>query len=218
MQYHLAYCSKCNADWDGEVDEPCLVCRQGYRRTTSFTPGPISFGDEGVFTSYGSGRFWQEQWMRTLQLFEKVRAIYESDRFPGEEVARATIETFFLNCLHVGDWLWDDPGGRRSKEDVLALFRGDPALGICRGFANTVKHRGRDRDGDIEAVIKRVHHPHAGRPATATVEWWLEGQEDVRHTVDALKLAEDCMATWKQYLKKEPVLKLSDVMRRRDSF
>jgi RNA polymerase sigma factor (sigma-70 family) len=70
-------------------------------------------------------------------------------------------------------------------------------LSICRGLANTSKHRTRDSSNSIYAPVQGVGHLNADDSARATIEWKRNGQ--VTHE-DALDLAERCMAAWRQFL------------------
>jgi hypothetical protein len=158
MQYHLRYCLDCHADQEVDEREPCTDC--GSIRVTALTyaPGPIVFGGEGgAYTEYGTARPWQEQWYRGKEHLKKLKAIYQPGGYQGEVAARAAVEDFFEHCLRVGDWLWGDKEETRcDKPEVQKFIRNDPSLKICTGIANTSKHWGRDWDGSMNAVVRRV--------------------------------------------------------------
>jgi hypothetical protein len=181
-----------------------------------FVPVTLTLGDlGGIVTEYGPECPWQEQWYRTREHLKELKKVYQPGGFPGDTAARAAVEDFFQHSVHLGDWLWSDRASGRDENEVRYFIKNDRALKICAGLANTSKHRGRDRQGSMNAVVRRVWHYQAADSAVATVEWWLQGQEANRHRVDALELAERCTAVWREYLKSHN-LRLSDLLGHED--
>lgn len=211
MQYNVTFCPKCRADLEDDARGPCPDCGSTGFTTAMLMPGTLTLGDlGGIVREYGPERPWQEQWYRTRERFKELKRIYQPGAFPGDAAARTAVEDFFHHCLHLGDWLWTDPVSGCEEDEVRDFIKNNRALKICAGLANTSKHRGRDWKGSMNAVVRRVWHNQAADSTVATVEWWLQSQESNRHTVDALELAEGCVAAWKQHLKSHR-LRVSDL-------
>jgi hypothetical protein len=67
----------------------------------------------------------------------------------------------------------DTKNGKRKLE---RLFKNE-SLNLGRDIANTAKHRGRNEEGDRNAVVRRVHH-RDGDSESVDIEWWMHNQED----------------------------------------
>lgn len=200
MQYNLRYCLSCEADQDWDERGPCTKCQSERVTAVTYDPGPIGFAGDGVYIEHGTARLWQEQWYRTIQRFNRLRAVYRPGTYQGVDETTAIVEDFFEHCLRLEEWLAKDPGvDKGDKDKVLASVKGNEWLRVGKGVANCAKHRERDWDNAIDAVVRRVY-PKDDRSAVAIIEWWRHGQEGGRHEMDALKLAEKCMAAWKTYL------------------
>ena len=105
-------------------------------------------------------------------------------------------ENFFIDCFHMGDWLWEDRSRTGlTKTQVCKFIENDPSLRICEGFANADKHRVRSKTGAITAKITTVTLSEIG--TQVSIEW---SQGSHTPTEDALDLARRCVAAWEGYL------------------
>lgn len=216
MQYHLRYCLDCFADQETDQQGPCMDCTSMRVTELTYNPGTVVLGDGDAYTEYGTARPWQEQWYQAKVHFKDLKAAYQPGGYAGADVVRAAVEGFFEHSRRLEDWLKDDVmGSRADKRRLEKFFNKNASLRRCRDIANTTKHRGRNKEDDINAVVRRVYH-RDDDSASAMIEWWIQGHEDDTHTVDALELAEGCMAAWKQYLKRNE-LRLWEVCTRKNS-
>jgi hypothetical protein len=214
MQYHLRYCLHCLADQETDERGPCTDCGSIQVTALTYNPGTVILGDGDSYTEYGTARPWQEQWYQTKVHFRELKAVYQPGSYRGDAVAKAAVEDFFEHCLRVEDWVKGDAMDCRRGERKLKKLFNDHSLKLCRDIANTAKHRGRNLEGSRNAVVCRVYH-RGDNSASAVIEWWMQGQEEDRHTEGALDLAEGCVAAWKQFLKRNE-LRLWEVRTRKN--
>jgi hypothetical protein len=112
---------------------------------------------------------------------------------------------FFVECDHLRDWLKGDVDVAYqgvTADDVHKHFQSSVALQRCNAICNSHKHH--TRSSGITARIRSTSiTPHGARVAIE-VDW----ARPSRTTVDALELADDCVASWQDFFKtfglKEP--------------
>jgi hypothetical protein len=66
---------------------------------------------------------WRDQWdrlNRTYSLVHQSSTAYRSDR-PNSDYYRDELFSFFETCLHMRDWLWNDPSVVLTREDAGKL-------------------------------------------------------------------------------------------------
>lgn len=218
MEYNLAWCLACLADqeWD-ERGFPCAYCFSERVTACTYNPGTVVLGGVGgTYTEYGTARPWQEQWYQTTVHFRELKAAYQPGGYRSAAVAKTAVEGFFEECLRLEDWLKGDAMKTPDdQQELKELFRDDNSLKLCKDIANTAKHRGRNKEGSRNAVVRRVYQ-RDDNSASAVIEWWFQGEEDQpRNTVDGLELAGGCMAVCKQFLTSQE-LRLWEVRTRKN--
>jgi hypothetical protein len=154
-------------------------------------------GRSGSFTiGYGPDRPWYVQWRSVRQHLEIVESNCRPGAYRGNEPVRLDFENFFTQCLHLGDWLWEDKTTGLTETQVRKFIEKDQALRVCAGMANTSKHRTRSQANALTARIASVTSDPNGTRASIA---WSKGFDS--GTEDALDLAGRCMAAWDGYLK-----------------
>src|SRR6266542_220946 len=89
---------------------------------------------------------WHEQWERVQIGFRRVEAMYKGRREPeGSPEAVYDLYAFFMNALHLRDWLANDPHVPADWDKVTTAMRGEAPLRICEDFAIATKHLKVDR-------------------------------------------------------------------------
>jgi hypothetical protein len=200
MEYQIWYCPKCGQERDVDTRGRCVKCGSTISTTQGgFINQTLTMDDQGrMVMLYGPDRPWQEQWHTVRHRFKVLQDHYQPGNFRGHRQVQDDVEAFFLQCTHLDDWLAGDPTAPNvARGDATEFIKNNPALSICRGLANTSKHRTRDSSNSIDAAVQGVGHLNADDSARATIEWKRNGQ--VTHE-DALDLAERCMAAWRQFL------------------
>jgi hypothetical protein len=101
---------------------------------------------------------WPEQWARLGRWFERFREIDcgTEHRRPGEYYVD-DVHAFFMNCLHLKDWLTNDPSSGLTKADLKPLTTRSTSLQLCADLANGVKHL------DLKREYWVAHDTHVGR-------------------------------------------------------
>lgn len=205
MQYILRWCLDCLADQETDERGPCTYCHsERVMGPMTYNPGSVVFGgEEGNYTEYGTARPWQEQWYQVIVHFKELKALYQPGRsHRSDSVTKLAVEDFFDHCLRSREWVRDDAlTTKRGKNKLENLFNNNESLDLGRDIANTAKHRGRNEEGDRNAVVRRVYH-REDNSTSALIEWWMRGDEGNRHTQDALEIAEGCIEAWKDFLKR----------------
>lgn len=110
-------------------------------------------------------------------------------------MVKRELENFFTQCLHLGDWLWEDTATSLTKLQVQGFITNDPALRVCDAMANTSKHHTRNKPGAMTARISTVATDATGVKVTIT---WSDGLKTGAE--DALDLAQRCVASWAAFL------------------
>ncbi|WP_033289964.1 hypothetical protein [Amycolatopsis jejuensis] len=148
-------------------------------------------GSAGLGVTFAETRPWYEQWHLVRQQLADVEETL-ANRREVDRVKRV-IETFFIACTHLGDWISQDPSTKALKTEVEHLPKDDPSWRICRAVANTSKHH--TRNGGITARIQSISFAEHG--TTATFAWT---EHKIVQTEDALVLAKRCMDRWERFL------------------
>jgi hypothetical protein len=92
----------------------------------------------------------REQWQTILHCLEELRVAYSPrGEALGTVEIKSRVETFFVECDHLRDWLKHDlralPGVTANDIREYAL-KSSPALSICYAICNTHKHHTRDQN------------------------------------------------------------------------
>ena len=108
---------------------------------------------------------------------------------------------FFESCHHLKDWLKNDPAEPVAEgSDVEAFVGGSEPLRWCADIANGSKHLAatiRPRVDPNVGVGRRDYAVALGGPTMISARYSIVGAGKSR---DAMELADDCLAEWKQFL------------------
>jgi hypothetical protein len=200
MDVSMSTCAKCGEELEAwNLSAPCLECGSGAVTVNGgFRNQTLTLNDRGVAMIYGSIFAWQEQWANVLDLLKEIERYYQPGNFPGDRTVRRSVRYFYLECFHVGDWLWEDKGTTLTKDDVAPFVLADPALSICEAMANTSKHHTRSNPKWMSAWVHSVTHNQELDVADAVIEW---KKGATGGTIDALDLARQCYMAWRGFQK-----------------
>jgi hypothetical protein len=144
----------------------------------------------------GPDRSWTEKWIAVHKQLERVETGCTPAGYKGNDDVIRAFEGFFVDCIHVGDWLWNDRKTGFTEAEVRAYIYKDPDLTLCRAVANTGKHHTRS---DPNAMTARVGSIEWSPTAIEVSVHWSKGSAS--GTTDALALARRCVDAWDRLLK-----------------
>ncbi len=154
-----------------------------------------------VSMEYNPVGSWMEQWQRMLRHLDEIRTSYAGTG--GVDDLTDAVQQFFVTCWHLSDYICKDKVNLPSFDEnhFWTYKNADPHLPKAQAFANTLKHLERRNPTDPVARVKRTS---IGPPGNfAIVSYEAPPQPEVE--CDALKLAEDCVATWRRFLANEGI-------------
>ena len=143
---------------------------------------------------YGEVRPWQQKWRDIQARLTTIERTYVADDANNEEV-RLQVEDFFKDCRELADWLLVDA----DLPEAMLYVVTDPALAVCDGLAQTIKHHtrnGRARD----PLSARISWVHGGEGVRVQIDWSRPSGES--GTEDALHLAGKCEAAWLRFFRR----------------
>jgi hypothetical protein len=193
----VMFCPDCKHNLDDvPVGDPCPGCG-GDRRSAIAMPETIhtrvSIGEVSLRVTKGDARPWIEKWRRVLQCLTDIDDAYSvrSGRLGNDEVDRR-VETFCVECNHLWDWLTNDVGNLPgvSAADIKSHWDQPGTLGICNAMCNS-----HTRNRGITARIRSTSITPTGARVTIEVDWASPSAT----TVDALDLANECVASWRSF-------------------
>jgi hypothetical protein len=190
-------CADCGEEL-GELTPNCPTCGSSSQNVRAYADVAIGLAtaiNPGVSLTFNSDQSWYAKWHKVKQSLATVETACHPSSYQGNDPAKRAVESFFVDCFHMGDWLWEDPSTGLTKPQVCAFVETDPNLRVCEGVANTDKHRVRSKPGAMTAKIKDVTSDRNG--TRVSVEW---SQGANTHAVDALHLARECVVAWGAYL------------------
>jgi hypothetical protein len=156
-------------------------------------------GRPGVKISKDDHRPWLEKWRFVLHHLARLRRYYESEVPDTSNLdVEAWATGFFVECNHLVDWLCHDISslGGVTKRQIRDFASDSEALRRCDAICNTHKHHTRNtmkptaRIGDVEQSRGRWQ-------VTVELDWLSRPGGP---TVDALDLADQCVAEWQRFL------------------
>lgn len=164
------------------------------------TPAPAGFG-LAVNARYtvkasvpvGHRRPWQRKWRDTRHAYDQLVEACKGPGIHDDDFTRR-IESFFKTCRELADWIDKELTGRGAVTYVHTA----PSLKIGDALAQTAKHH--TRDGGITAKVNELFLEANG--ARAEIVWTDRMSSG---TMDALKLADDCLAEWQQYFQQHGI-------------
>lgn len=145
---------------------------------------------------HGDHPVWQQEWASVLALLEEIRRLYAVDiDGAGNLGADLRVESFFDQCHHFLEWLWKDPTSSVSKHDAMGYRQTCPALIWCGCICNSTKHYIITSEHFVEARIRETEIGEHGIRVIIEIDWARTNSR----SVDALALAEDCVASWRAF-------------------
>ncbi len=193
-------CADCGENLD-EVSpgQPCPTCG-GTRRTAVVNARPIDTVAITESVSFvitkGDDRPWTEKWQLMLHHLAALERIYSGEGRHGNLEAESRATSFFVECDHLAEWLWQDVTlrPRLTERVVNDHVETHPSLVTAQDISNTHKHHTRRP----EARAARIRKVGLGDQVRLTIE--LDWAGPNASTVDALELARQCVADWRGFL------------------
>lgn len=163
-------CSDCGQELE-DLTSPCRNCG-GTRQTAHIHASDTAVVTDAIAelsVTLGTDRHWYQKWYDTRKQLELVEDHLKPEMYKGNDAIRRDFESFFLQCIHLGDWLWEDKTTGLSKPAVRSYIMNDPDLRICSAVASTDKHHTRDSPNAMVARIRTTTwNPDA---VTVLIEW-----------------------------------------------
>lgn len=158
------------------------------------TPAPVAAGlvvtpriTMKASVPVGNQRQWQRKWRDIEHAYAELAAAYQGNGINDDDFTRR-IEVFFKTCRELADWIDNHQPGFNAMDYV----NNQPWLEYCDALAQTAKHHTRNRG--ITAKVDELFLEANG--ARADIAWTSNSGSG---TLDALKLADDCLAEWKAF-------------------
>jgi len=201
----MMFCPDCQTDLDDvPLGVACPGCGGQKRSALAQAEAAVVFvgSAAGSFSiTRDDHRPWTEQWQTILHCLEELRVAYSPrGETLGTVEIKSRVETFFVECDHLRDWLKHDLSALHgvTADDIRGYaLRSSPALSTCYAVCNTHKHHTRDR-GRTEAQIREISVSSSGARVAIEIDWASPSAT----TVDALGLAEDCVQAWSEFFKR----------------
>lgn len=152
----------------------------------------ITFAPQISFAASISGapqRTWQRKWRDVMNARTALADIYQGSGFNQDGFTTA-IEVFFKTCRELADWIDE----QEPSVDAKRYVNTEQSLKICDGLAQTAKHHTRDGKDPITAHVDKMFSDRHG--IHADIVW---NNNAGNGTLDALKLADHCIAEWEQF-------------------
>lgn len=149
-----------------------------------------------------------EQLARAERYLGRIRRIYEgvfSSAGHDKEEYEDDVISFFMHCHHIRDWILHLNKVGISATQLDDFINSNEALRVCADLCNGSKHC------RLTRKPRSGLQPHVADKAYQASTWFTgSGGGEVLQakyavmtssgTVDALGLAEECMALWRQYI------------------
>jgi hypothetical protein len=196
----MMFCPDCNANLDAvPPGAPCPTCG-GQRRSAVVHPdtvtAKVSVPDPTVTITRDDHRPWFEKWREVVRTRDQISKVY-SERLPsvGNVEVDERVTRFCNECHDMRDWLEGDIGSLAgvTEADITNHARSAASLRISSAVANSHKHH--TRASGTTARIRSTRITPQGARVTIEVDWATPAAT----TVDALDLANDCVASWRQF-------------------
>ena len=156
----------------------------------------VSVGEVSLKVTRGDQRPWTEKWLAVRHLLGALSDAYSGDaRLLGNLEIDGLVLSFAVECDHLRDWLEGDVAALSgaTPADIQQHFLSSQPLLTCNAVCNTHKHHTR-LSGTV-ARIRDTDVTPTGARVTIEVDWATPQAT----TVDALYLAEACVASWRTF-------------------
>ena len=148
-------------------------------------------------------RPWFEKWREVLRARDRVDEVY-AQRIPnvGNAEVDERVTRFCSECHDMRDWLIGDLSNLAdvTATDVTSQASSSPPLTMSSAVANSHKHHTRSQG--TTARIRSTHMTPQGARVVIEVDWATPTATDV----DALDLANECVASWRQFFASHGVI------------
>lgn len=155
----------------------------------------------GIKIGKDNHRPWLEKWRFVLHHGDRLRRYYVSDvPDTGNLDVEAWATGFFVECDHLVDWLSQDVSalGGVTEKEIRDFAESSEALQRCDAICNTHKHHTRGVPTKPTARIGDVEQSGGRWRVTVELDWLLRPNGP---TIDALDLADQCVAEWRRFFK-----------------
>lgn len=150
------------------------------------------------------GTDWSDQWERVERWKARLDVIREA--LPGDGPAKTSalddVYAFFMNCFHLGDWVWRS--GAKTKDEVRDFIKNDPDMRLCPNVCTGLKHF---RVKPAQALADSNWSTATTYvPIGFTADGMRMGLLPARHIVtssggrDMFVTADRCVAAWRRFL------------------
>lgn len=199
----MIHCPDCNASLDDvAVSESCPVCG-GRRRSAKAaveTIGAVApVGEVSLKVTRGHDRPWTQKWLAVINSLGALRDAYSGDaRLLGNVEIDSRVESFFVECDHLRDWLKADVAALSGvvAADIDRHFKASQPLLTCNAVCNTHKHH--TRRSATTARIRDTELTPTGARVSIEVDWATSQAT----TVDAMDLAQACVESWRAFFRR----------------
>ena len=165
------------------------------------------------------------QFYRTERWLGRLKAIYCGEYTPvgNSDDLLDHVLAFFLNCHHIKDWLkkgpeWQDGVDPKVKAGAVEQFVTESeALRICADLCNGSKHFTLDKKPRSGAT-PTLHSVHSRVDTTAQVSVTTTRFtfRTKRGATDAYALAEECLESWRRFIRESTPESLQALARRHE--
>jgi hypothetical protein len=198
-------CPDCQQNLDDvPVGDPCPQCG-GIRRSAAVQAQAalvvaVAFAPT-VSIGYSLKPGWAYQWNGIQRHLARLREQYQGINTLGNVDVEQNVHSLFLSLFHLHDWLHEDSALSLSKTMVNdCIVKHPDSLGLCRDYANTWKHKTRDRPGARIAQITRIESGPTGQTVTIGYRPWDQPNQPMTE-IDGLALARQSEQDWRDFLK-----------------
>jgi len=195
----VMFCPDCATNLDAvPTGEVCPGCK-GSNRSAIASPGAAESAATadrvtGIVVTKADNRPWVEKWQMVLHSLDKVCEVYANSNGLGTIEIECRVDSFFVECDHLRDWLlWDTSLPAITETTIDRKVDSTAALSLCRDICNTHKHHTRRSGRTARVRGVAIDAPRA--TVAIEVDWALPAAT----TVDALQLAEDCVQSWRDF-------------------
>jgi hypothetical protein len=166
------------------------------------------------------------QFYRTERWLGRMKAIYSGKytSLGNSEDHLDHILAFFLNCYHIKDWLksgpeWQDGVDIDVKNWAVEQFVTEsPALSICADLCNGNKHFvGRKLRSGVTPTF-HSEHTRIDTTTSVPVKTTRYTFRTKRGDTDAYDLAEECLESWRRFIRESTPESLKVLARRNPNY
>lgn len=148
-----------------------------------------------MLSGYSKGSCWAVNWKSTKRLFYYFKAINEGIMFSFPKgialMDYDIVQSFFITCFHLKDWIKKDCKLGNQVESYVAKTR----LNECRAIANGIKHLNESGPDFHEVRIEVKIRENLSPLKAVKFIVQSEGKSE-----DTFMLAEECLNLWHKFI------------------